>query len=110
MFLKDISESLYFSMLEKKAFKKEVNKIVSKINKDPQKQNDEAVHNTVLKALWKQIPKRVDEYEDNDGDDYRGRPIIRHFYGCPSCEALIYHHVNYCENCGQKRDFSRVRE
>lgn len=109
MFLKDAFESLYFSILEKKAFKKEIKKVITKINKDSQKPDKEFIYHTVLESLWKQIPKQVEEYEDNDGDDYNGRPIIRYFYGCPECDLVLYHRVNYCEKCGQKLDFSHVR-
>lgn len=58
--------------------------------------------------LKKAEAKTADEYEDDDGEDDNGKPIIRHFYGCPVCHRTIYSsQINYCNNCGQRLTFKR---
>ena len=62
----------------------------------------------IEEALKKAEIKIVDEYEDDDGEDDNGKPIIRHFYGCPVCHRTIYSsQINYCNNCGQRLTFKR---
>lgn len=62
----------------------------------------------IEEALKKADIKTADEYEDDDGEDDNGKPIIRHFYGCPVCHRTIYSsQINYCSNCGQRLTFKR---
>ena len=104
MFIKQKLESMYFKIAESIVFKKEIKKTAFKIT--GKEKND--IHGIILEAMWRQIPKKVNELEDDDGDDYDGKPIIRHFYGCPSCNRTIYHHIKYCEECGQRLDFTHT--
>jgi hypothetical protein len=65
-------------------------------------------YTTILTAMYRQMPKAVNEYEDYDGDDENGHPIIRYFYGCPSCKKNIYRPVKYCSSCGQRLSFENA--
>lgn len=102
--IKRFFEDIYFSILERHYFDKEIEKLVAKISKHPKEEK----YTAVLTAVWKQIPKEVLEYEDDDGDDDEGKPIIRFFYGCPSCKRTVYRGMNYCNKCGQRLDFTKV--
>ena len=102
--IKRFFEDIYFKVLERHYFDKEIHKLTIKLGKDPK----EETYTTVLNAVWKQIPREVNEYEDDDGEDDNGKPIIRHFYGCPTCNKSIYFYMKYCSECGQKLNFSRV--
>lgn len=61
----------------------------------------------IEEALKKAAIRRAEEYEDDDGDDEDGSPIIRRFYGCPTCHEIIYQSQNYCSHCGQRLKFWR---
>lgn len=61
----------------------------------------------IEECLKKAEAKQIIKYEDNDGDDEYGRPIIRTFYGCPICNETIYRYNKYCKNCGQRLSFGR---
>lgn len=58
--------------------------------------------NTIIEALEKQIPKKVDLVIKTNGE----------FIGtaCPKCRAgkFGFDTSNYCEVCGQRLDFSEV--
>lgn len=63
---------------------------------------DDDKYGMIYDALKATIPMEVEEYEDDDGDDEDGNPIIRHFYGCPRCHKSIYQSFNFCTRCGQR--------
>lgn len=46
--------------------------------------------------------KEVIVIEDDDGDDYEGRPIIRVMYECPRCYASLIQYEDECPKCEQK--------
>ncbi len=54
-----------------------------------------------IKALEKQIPKKVLNLMLNDGDGY----LIKVFKGiCPYCQCIVTN--EYCSRCGQALDWS----
>ena len=50
-----------------------------------------------IKALEKQIPKKLDEHNFYDEP---------HHYLCPDCGNIVINQHNYCEECGQKLDWN----
>lgn len=85
----------------RKELKKEINEIIlNKKEYDPKDTNSRYI--IILSSLRKTVPKEADEYEDNDGDDENGKPIIRRFPVCPVCYKSLYLYDNYCPKCGQK--------
>ena len=65
--------------------------------------NYESKYGMIYDALKATIPMEVEEYEDDDGNDEEGRPIIRRFCGCPRCHTNIYsNYYRYCIRCGQR--------
>jgi ethanolamine utilization cobalamin adenosyltransferase len=59
----------------------------------------------IEEALRKAEIKKVEEYEEDDGDDVNGKPIIRRLYDCPTCKQHVYYKQNYCSHCGQRITF-----
>lgn len=54
--------------------------------------------NLAINALEKQIAKKpVEQYEENEPS-----------YLCPICEHWVYFNESYCDECGQKLDWSEV--
>ena len=50
-------------------------------------------------------PKEVMEFDDHDGDDDYGCPIIRTTYSCPTCGHKFWKReigAYECEKCGQR--------
>lgn len=74
-----------------------------------QNQDNQDLYNAnlvAIEALEKQIPKKPREkHYEEEGE----RPYIK--YKCPSCESKYQIHNfidSYCNNCGQKLDWSEV--
>ncbi len=58
------------------------------------------LYQTAILALDKQIPKKPIKKRTNIGAG-------DHFYNCcPSCQEIAGFMFNYCENCGQRFDWS----
>lgn len=60
----------------------------------------------IVEALEKQIPKKPKLYENGYGSDDK---IIYDAYDCPNCDMSYdfnYDKYDYCQNCGQKLDWS----
>jgi hypothetical protein len=88
-------------------FKEEVNEF---------KGNNKTVRLAAIDALEKQIPKKAikKEYSENNGEDYYD---YGYDFSCPCCDNSVgtwsnefedwaYENLTYCNNCGQKLDWS----
>ena len=94
----------YYTRQIKKLLKKKI-KIQCNIIKQYDTCFDD-YYGIIFKYLSKAVPVVAPYFEDDDGDDYYGRPIIRKFYKCPKCNNTITHtHYSYCGKCGQKLTF-----
>lgn len=61
-----------------------------------------------VKALKKQIPKKVDNLSEIYMDFGTGKKIKVGAYGnCPNCNYNINTVSNYCARCGQKLDWGK---
>ena len=59
----------------------------------------EQAYDTAITALNKQVPEKAVTNGSTTETSY-----------CPKCEYLCYNYVNYCEQCGQKLDWSDENE
>lgn len=61
-----------------------------------------------IKALKKQIPRKVDNLSEIYMDFGTGKKIKVGAYGnCPNCNYNINTVSNYCARCGQKLDWGK---
>ena len=61
-------------------------------------------HQMAIEALEKQIAKKPNLW----GDGYADGELVYDMYTCPNCEVNdeIENASDYCQNCGQKLDWS----
>ena len=61
-----------------------------------------------IKALEKQIPKKVDNLSEMYMDFGISKKIKVGAYGdCPICHNSLFSIVDYCNKCGQRLDWSK---
>lgn len=69
------------------------------------------VRQKAIKALKKQIPKKVDNLSEIYMDFGTGKKIKVGAYGnCPSCKQSVGIVSKYCTRCGQKLDWSKEND
>lgn len=69
------------------------------------------VRQKAIKALKKQIPKKVDNLSEIYMDFGTGKKIKVGAYGdCPNCKYNIDIVSKYCTRCGQKLDWSEEND
>ena len=69
------------------------------------------VRQKAIKALKKQIPKKVDNLSEMYMDFGTGKKIKVGAYGdCPNCKYNIDIVSKYCPRCGQKLDWSEEND
>lgn len=69
------------------------------------------VRQKAIKALKKQIPKKVDNLSEMYMDFGTGKKIKVGAYGnCPNCKYNIDIVSKYCTRCGQKLDWSEEND
>lgn len=55
----------------------------------------------IKEAVLKQQLGKLEKFEDEDGTDENGRPILFYKEACPDCGEICYS-GKYCIHCGKK--------